>query len=98
MPADDRRMTIGGELERRRLQVRALRLERMIALLRGRAAAVDASDVERSGLRRALGEFRAELDAIRAKLDDDDDARHERGGVRVRPRGDGPAMSPGTGG
>jgi hypothetical protein len=56
--------TIGGDLERQRLEVRAHRVERVLAILRGRAAAA----TERAALHRAIRDFERELEQLRERL------------------------------
>jgi hypothetical protein len=59
--------TLGGALERRRLEVRALRLERVLAILHRRAATTDAATTERA-LHRAIRDFQQELDDVHEHL------------------------------
>ncbi len=60
--------TLGGALERQRLQVRARRLERVLAILHRRAATTDAAATERAGLHRAIHDFQQELEAVHERL------------------------------
>jgi hypothetical protein len=60
-------MTLGADLERDRLEARAARLDRVIAALRARARAYEATAVPRP-LRHSLTDFQHELDAVRERL------------------------------
>jgi hypothetical protein len=62
-------MTIGAELERCRLERRALRLELLIALLRERSHSRSRSGPGMSLLERRISELSRELARIRSKLD-----------------------------
>jgi hypothetical protein len=64
------RTTLGARLEHQRLCARAARLDRVLEVLRRRAAAHDAGAVERAGLHRAIGEFEAELAEVTERLAD----------------------------
>lgn len=59
---------LGIELERVRLERRVSQLEVVIERLNHRVRATDAGQTERAGLRRAIGDFRAELEQMRARL------------------------------
>jgi len=61
-------ITIGGELERRRLERRALRLQLVIAVQRERTAASGCPDAIRPGLERALADFTRELARVHGQL------------------------------
>jgi hypothetical protein len=65
-------MTLGAHLERERLVERAARLDRVVTALRARARAYDAEGGEGAAvprpLRRSLGDFESELDAVRRRL------------------------------
>jgi hypothetical protein len=60
--------SIGAELERVRLARRVSQLEVVIERLKERVRAADAGQVERAGLKRAIGDFHDELDQMRARL------------------------------
>jgi len=62
-------MTIGDELERYRLERRALRLEFLIALLGERSHTRSRPGPGGPALERRLNELRRELARIRSKLD-----------------------------
>lgn len=62
-------MTIGDELERCRLERRALRLELLIALLRQRSHTRSRSGPGMPALERRINELSRELARIRGKLD-----------------------------
>jgi hypothetical protein len=62
-------LTLGAQLERDRLQHRAIRLQAVVGVLRGRAAEARASGERPArGLTAALGEFEQELRAVRRLL------------------------------
>ena len=60
--------SIGAELERVRLARRVSQLEIVIERLNDRVHATNAGQVERAGLRRAIGDFHVELEQMRARL------------------------------
>ena len=60
--------SIGAELERVRLGRRVSQLEIVIERLNERVHATDAGQIERAGLKRAIGDFHDELDQMRARL------------------------------
>lgn len=62
------RPTMGGELERLRLEHRARRLEHALRRLRHRARAVDAGPTRRAGLVRAVADVSGELEQVRDRL------------------------------
>ncbi len=62
-------MTIGDELERYRLERRALRLKLLIALLRERSHTRSRSGPGMPAMERRLNELSRELARIRSKLD-----------------------------
>jgi hypothetical protein len=70
------RTTLGARLERQRLCARAARLDRVLEILRRRAAANDAGAVERAGLHRAIADFDTELAEVTARVAD----AHQRDG------------------
>lgn len=63
-----RPQSLGAELERIRLQRRVAELEVVVRRLDVRVRALDAGHVERTGLRRAVGEFHDELERKRRRL------------------------------
>jgi hypothetical protein len=63
--------TIGGELERWRLERRALRLEVVVALLGERVSRSAETGAPSAILARALHDFADELDGVRRRLDGD---------------------------
>jgi hypothetical protein len=63
------RHTIGQELERRRLEHRAQRLEAALRALHVRAADQGRRGAVPPGLSEAIGDFAAELAAVRARID-----------------------------
>jgi len=62
-----RTTTLGGELERRRLEVRIGRVEHVITALRDRERFYDRGEVPRA-LSAALRDFRVESDELRDRL------------------------------
>lgn len=60
--------TLGGELERHRLEQRARRLELVIAVLRERAGAPALGGSTPSGLQHAIRDFAGELARVRRRL------------------------------
>ena len=60
--------TLGAGLERERLALRATRVERLLAVLRGRIATPGAEARERTALERTAREYERELAALRARL------------------------------
>ena len=60
--------SIGAELERVRLGRRVSQLEIVIERLNERVHATDAGQIERAGLKRAIGDFHLELDQMRTRL------------------------------
>jgi len=65
---DAARLTLGGQLERSRLEYRARQLERVLERLRLRVRASDAGQPERAGIHRAIADFARELHEIRHQL------------------------------
>jgi hypothetical protein len=64
-----RRLTVGAQLERDRLQHRAVRLQAVVAVPRERAAETRrAGERPARGLTAALGEFERELRLVRDQL------------------------------
>lgn len=61
--------TLGAQLERMRLELRAHQLERVLQRLRHRARAADAGPAERTGLQRAIVDFGEELAQVRQRLE-----------------------------
>jgi hypothetical protein len=68
-------VTIGGELERWRLERRALRLEVVVALLGERVSRCAMTGAPSAGLELALCDFARELDGVRRRLENDLDSR-----------------------
>ena len=79
-------MTIGGQLERWRLERRALRLELVVALLDERVSRCAQSGPPPPGLERALCDFTRELDALRRRLESCGAAGREHEGEVTDPR------------
>ena len=69
VPSDEpSALTVGDDLERRRLAESARRLEHVVAVLRRRVEVLDCERRERTRLNRALRDFAQELDTVRAHL------------------------------
>jgi len=75
-----------AQLDRARLEQRAIQLSGVIERLRVRARAFDAGAAERSGLQRAAGDFARELAQVRQRLNDRDGDRPRLRSDRVRSR------------
>jgi hypothetical protein len=60
--------SIGGELERRRLEARVAKLQRVLGVLRRRAEGPLRASYQRTGLRRTVEEFERELSEARRRL------------------------------
>jgi len=60
--------SIGGELERRRLEARVAKLQRVIGVLRRRAEGPLRASYQRTGLRRTVEDFERELKDCRRRL------------------------------
>ena len=79
--------TIGGELERMRLESRAQRLELVVRALRERADSHAANGAVPAGLRESIADFAQELAGISARLGRTPrTATNSSGGVRAVPR------------
>ncbi|QEC47949.1 hypothetical protein FSW04_10460 [Baekduia soli] len=63
-------MTLGSALERRRLEVRAGRMEQVLAALRRRESIYAKEGAVPPPLRAAIRDFGLELDAVRGQLRD----------------------------
>jgi len=61
-------ISVGNQYERRRLEQRATRLARVVAVLRERASASSHSGPIPRGLQQAIADFQAELSHVRGRL------------------------------
>lgn len=91
--------TIGAELERQRLQLRARHVRLVLVLLRERAGASTASGRPRPGLEQAIRQFSAELSSIRRRLQEAQPRRGAAGARRahMHPDQGGHALAPAPG-
>ena len=61
-------LSIGGDLERRRLEARVVKLQRVVRVLQRRADGPLRARYRRTGLRRTVEEFERELTDARRRL------------------------------
>lgn len=67
---DEPGRTLGAELERMRLQLRARQLERALRRLRHRAQDAKAGSTQSAGLNRCVADFEEALERVRQRLGD----------------------------
>ena len=76
-------MTLGAELERDRLALRAARLDRVVTELRAQARAYGERPAVPRPLRHSLADFQRELDHVRKRLAGPAGARRANGPMAV---------------